>query len=143
MRMVSARRAHLLDPAEMRLPLIALIDVILFLLMYFLFAGNLESEERELAVALAAERATASSSALAPQVVEVVRIGGAEVYRLGARIVEGKGRLAELIAALPKEPGIVVRADDGVSVGAAAAATQVAREAGFDRVTYQPRPRLP
>ena len=143
MRMVSARRAHLLDPAEMRLPLIALIDVILFLLMYFLFAGNLESEERELAAALAAERATASSSALAPQVVEVVRIGGAEVYRLGARIVEGKGRLAELIAALPKEPGIVVRADDGVSVGAVAAATQVAREAGFDRVTYQPRPRLP
>jgi len=143
MRMISARRARLLDPAEMRLPLIALIDVILFLLMYFLFAGNLESEERELAAALAAERATASTSALAPQVVEVVRLGGAEVYRLGARVIEGKSALAELIAALPKEPGLVVRADDGVSVGAVAAATQAARDAGFEKITYQPKPGVP
>ena len=142
MRMISSRRAHLLDPAEMRLPLIALIDVILFLLMYFLFAGNLESEERELAAALAAERATASSSALAPQVLEVVRLGGGEVYRLGARVIESKGALVELIAALPKEPGIVVRGDDGVSVGAIAAATQAAQDAGFDRITYQPRPKI-
>jgi biopolymer transport protein ExbD len=141
MRMISARRAHLLDPAEMRLPLIALIDVILFLLMYFLFAGNLESEERELAAALAAERATASTSALAPQVVEVVLLGGGEVYRLGSRVIDTKAALAELISGLPKEPGLVVRADDGVSIGAVAAATQAARDAGFDRITYQPRPR--
>lgn len=139
MRMVSARRAQMLEPSQMRLPLIALIDVILFLLMYFLFAGNLESEERELAAALAAERGSASSSALAPQVVDVVRLGGAEVYRLGTRIVDGKSALMELIAALPKEPGLVVRADDVVSVGAVAAATQAARDAGFDRITYQPR----
>jgi biopolymer transport protein ExbD len=138
---VTARRAQMLEPSQMRLPLIALIDVILFLLMYFLFAGNLESEERELAAALAAEQASASTSALAPQVVDVVRIGGSEVYRLGARIIESKGALAELISALPKEPGLVVRADDAVTVGAVAAATQAARDAGFDRITYQPRPK--
>jgi biopolymer transport protein ExbD len=75
-------------------------------------------------------------------VVEVVRLGGAEVYRLGARVIEGKAALAELIAALPKEPGLVVRADDGVSVGAVAAATQAARDAGFEKITYQPKPGL-
>ena len=143
MRMISARRAHLLDPAEMRLPLVALIDVILFLLMYFLFAGNLESEERELAAALAAERASASTSALVPQVVEVVRLGSAEAYRVGARVIETKSALAEVISSLPREPGLVVRAEDGVSVGAVAAATQAARDAGFDRITYQPRTQSP
>ena len=52
MRIAARRRAGLLEPSEMRLPLIALIDVILFLLMYFLLAGSLEAEERELPTAL-------------------------------------------------------------------------------------------
>ena len=54
MRMAAPRRGGLLELAEMRLPLIALIDVILFLLMYFLLAGSLEGEERELASRIAA-----------------------------------------------------------------------------------------
>lgn len=142
MRMVSARRAQMFDPAEMRLPLIALIDVILFLLMYFLLAGSLESEERELAAALAAERASAAAaSALAPQIVDVVRVGDAEVFRLGARVVETRRDLADLIRALPVEPGIVIRGDDSASVAGVAAATQAAEDAGFTRITYQPRRR--
>ena len=52
MRMAARRNSGLLELAEMRLPLIALIDVILFLLMYFLLAGSLEAEERELATHL-------------------------------------------------------------------------------------------
>lgn len=142
MRMVSARRASMFDPAEMRLPLIALIDVILFLLMYFLLAGSLESEERELAAALAAERASSSSaSALVPQIVDVVRVGDMEVFRLGTRVVESRRDLSELIRTLPIEPGIVIRGDDSASVAGVAAATQAAEDAGFTRITYQPRPR--
>ena len=44
MRMTSRGRTGLLELSEMRLPLIALIDVILFLLMYFLLAGSMEAE---------------------------------------------------------------------------------------------------
>jgi biopolymer transport protein ExbD len=62
MRMTSRRRTGLLELSEMRLPLIALIDVILFLLMYFLLAGSMEAEERELAATLGSGRATAGDS---------------------------------------------------------------------------------
>ena len=67
--MAAPRRGGLLELAEMRLPLIALIDVILFLLMYFLLAGSLEGEERELASRIAAAVASAcwaANAATAP-----------------------------------------------------------------------------
>ena len=47
MRMAARRSSGLLELSEMRLPLIALIDVILFLLMYFLLAGSLEAQGPE------------------------------------------------------------------------------------------------
>ena len=70
MRLARAARpnAHLLQLSEMRLPLIAFIDVILFILMYFLLAGTIDAEaiERgdthragEVTVAAATERAAA------------------------------------------------------------------------------------
>jgi len=84
MRMVSSRRSGLLDLAEMRLPLIALIDVILFLLMYFLLAGSLESEERELASALGSGTSVSGDSGgFTPQAIEVTVQGGTTVFRMG------------------------------------------------------------
>jgi biopolymer transport protein ExbD len=46
------KQSRRLDPASLRLPLIALIDVVLFLLFYFIIAGNLAAEEGELASTL-------------------------------------------------------------------------------------------
>jgi hypothetical protein len=43
-----------------------------------------------------------------------------------------------VLRALPKEPGVVVRVSDGVSVAGAAAALQACRDAGFERIAYRP-----
>ena len=141
MRMVSSRSSGLLDLAEMRLPLIALIDVILFLLMYFLLAGSLESEERELAATLGSGSAVSGDSGgFTPQAIDVTMNAGKVAFRLGARPPMGREAMRELVAGLPKEPGVVVRVADDVPVSDAAAALQLCRDAGFSKIAYQPLP---
>ena len=145
MRLARAARpnAHLLQLSEMRLPLIAFIDVILFILMYFLLAGSIDAEERELASAIGGGSPSAGDSGgFTPQVLVVALEGGAEVARIGARSARGREAIAEMLRGLPKEPGVVIRVADDVSVAGAAAAMQACRDAGFERVAYQPtRPR--
>ena len=139
MRMTSRRRTGLLELSEMRLPLIALIDVILFLLMYFLLAGSMEAEERELAATLGSGRATAGDSGgFTPQVVDVTMANGSTTYRIGTRTFAARDALRDAIRSLPKEPGVVVRVADDVTVEGAASALQACRDAGFTRIAYQP-----
>lgn len=139
MRMTSRRRTGLLELSEMRLPLIALIDVILFLLMYFLLAGSMEAEERELAATLGSGRATAGDTGgFTPQVVDVTTANGETAFRIGTRVLPGRNALQDALRLLPKEPGIVVRVADNVTVEGAAAALQACRDAGFTRIAYQP-----
>jgi biopolymer transport protein ExbD len=144
MRMTARRRSGLLELSEMRLPLIALIDVILFLLMYFLLAGSLESEERELATTLGSGSPVhGDAGGFTPQVVEVTNDAGRAVFRLGTRTAASREALADLLRGLPKEPGIVVRVADDAPVEAAAAAVQACRDAGFARIAYQPGRKAP
>jgi biopolymer transport protein ExbD len=131
--------AHLLQLSEMRLPLIAFIDVILFILMYFLLAGTIDAEERELPMAIGSGSPVAGEGGgFVPQVLDVVPAPGGEAYRLGSREMGSRDALVELLAALPKEPGITVRVDDRVSVSGAAAAVQACRDAGFARISWRP-----
>jgi hypothetical protein len=51
----------------------------------------------------------------------------------------GRDAVVEVLRALPKEPGVVVRVSDAVPVADAAGALQACRDAGFTRVAYQPR----
>jgi hypothetical protein len=101
-------------------------------------------------VHLKAERPTALASTLGsgstvagdtggftPQV-EVTMSGGNVAYRMGGRSVASRESLADLVRALPKAPGIVVRVADDVPVEGAAAALQGCRDAGFERIAYQP-----
>ena len=122
MRMQARGAQGLMQLSEMRLPLIALIDVILFLLMYFLLAGSLEGEERELASRIAAAGGSADASGFAPQVVEVALRDGRATFTIGARPPAGLASLADAVRGLPKEPGITVRVAGDVSVQDAAAA---------------------
>ena len=141
MRVTAAARkdAHLLQLSEMRLPLIAFIDVILFILMYFLLAGSIDAEERELAAAIGSGSPVAGDSGgFTPQVLALALEGGAEVARIGTRSARGRVAIAEMLRGLPKEPGIVLRASDDVSVAGVAAAMQACQDAGFERVAYQP-----
>jgi len=133
------REARMLQLSEMRLPLIAFIDVILFILMYFLLAGSIDAEERELAAAIGSGSPVAGDSGgFTPQVLELAIEGGAEVARIGTRSARGRESIAAMVGGLPKEPGIVLRVSGEVSVAGVAAAMQACRDAGFTRIAYQP-----
>jgi biopolymer transport protein ExbD len=126
---------------KVRLPLVALIDVVLFLLMYFVIAGTLAAEESQLAASLKTDRKGGrQGSDLQPLVLNVEPAGGSGAYRfrLGERVVPDQTSLAALLKQLPKEDGIVVRISDAVTVDAAGAALQAVDDAGFAKVSYVP-----
>ena len=133
------RTTSRLDPASLRLPLIALIDVMLFLLIYFVYAGSLAAEEGRLAAALRASGGHGSApSDLQPQVLSVETADGRALYRLGNRAFSERAPLFEALQKLPVEVGITVRVSDQVPVAAVATATQLCRDAGFEKLSYLP-----
>ncbi|MCC6661190.1 MAG: biopolymer transporter ExbD [Phycisphaerales bacterium] len=132
-------RPKRLDPASIRLPLIALIDVILFILLYFMLAGTLANEEADLATALHAEKAQAAAAAdLLPQTVNVEAVGGVVQYRMGERVLPDRAALTAVLRQLPHEMGVVIKVRGDVPVAAAAAAVQASKDAGFTKVSYVP-----
>ncbi len=139
-----ARITTRLDPAGLRLPLIALIDVMLFLLIYFITAGSLAAEEGRLAAAL---RGTGGqgpiTSDLQPQVLNVESVDGRSVFRIGDRVFDQRTPLFQALMQLPVEVGITIRVADQASVAAVATATQVCRDAGFQKLSYLPAKRAP
>lgn len=134
-----SRSSKSLDPAQMRLPLIALIDVVLFLLLYFIFAGNISAEEAELSAALRSEKAAAGRGAdLQPQIISVDLDNGRPVFRLGERVARTRSELTAVLKDLPKEGGVFIRVSGAVPVESAASAIQAAKDAGFVKVSYVP-----
>ncbi len=140
---LSRRRASRLDPEQIRLPLMALIDVVLFLLFYFIIAGTMAGEETELATALGTSRgASQQASSLQPQVLGIAWVadtgsaGGHAEFKLGQRTVRERQTLFNILQQLPKEVGIIIRPAANVPVEATATAIQMARDAGFRRISY-------
>jgi biopolymer transport protein ExbD len=124
---------------KVRLPLVALIDVILFLLIYFVMAGTLAGEEAQLAASLKTDKkGSGAGSDLAPQVVFVDAAGGVAKFRLGDRVFADRASLTPVLAQLPKGNGIVVRVAGAAPVDAAATALQACKDAGFLKVSYVP-----
>jgi biopolymer transport protein ExbD len=120
---------------KVRLPLVALIDVILFLLIYFVMAGTLAGEEAQLAAALRTDKQGAGAgSDLAPQIVFVDARG----FKLGERLFSDKAALSPVLAQLPKQNGIIVKVVGAAPVEAAAGALQACKDAGFTKVSYVP-----
>ncbi len=135
---LARKRSTRLDPAGLRLPLIALIDVVLFLLFYFIIAGNIDAEEAELASTLAIAKGSGTSSFLESQLLWIEAKEGRPVYRIGGHEFNDRMALLELLRKLPKDPGVVVRAADQVELQNIATAIQVVRDAGFVKITYVP-----
>jgi biopolymer transport protein ExbD len=122
---------------RVRLPLVALLDVILFLLLYFIIAGTLAAPEGELQSALRTDRAGQGRGAdLIPQIVMVDYLAGKPRFRIGERIAEDKEGLAGVLSQLPKESGVVVRVAGDAPVEAAVTAMQACRDAGFTKISY-------
>lgn len=128
-----------LDPSGLRLPLIALIDVILFLLMYFMFAGSLDADEAELRTAIRAEqRAGRGTPEAGAPIIDVATVEGRVEFRVGSHRLVTRDELAAVLRQLPTLSGAIIRVSDGTTVGAAAAAAQACADAGFDKISYLP-----
>lgn len=136
---LSKGRSKRMSIEAMRLPLVALIDVVLFLLFYFMVAGDIAASEAELQTTLATQQGTgASASSLQTQIVDVKMDNGVPVYRVGARTVRTSSTLTNILGSLPRDMGVIIRVDDNVPVEAAAIAVQAATDAGFTKITYMP-----
>ena len=120
--------------------LASMIDVSFLLLFYFMVATMLEDREKRLSTALQTQSPASvkKTSDFQSQNIEVRMIDEAPAYRLGSRVLHDKRELAAALDPLPKSAGVFVRVFDDVPVGFAVAAVQVARDAGFEQVTYVP-----
>ncbi len=120
------------------LNLASMIDATFLLLSYFIFTAGAGANEAKLSPNLRVQEGTHAMDDLDPQVLDVLRVDGAVVFRLGSNELTTRATLNEAVRALPTEQGLFVRVHSGVDVGSAAAAIQVARDAGFKAVTYVP-----
>jgi biopolymer transport protein ExbD len=120
------------------LNLASMIDATFLLLSYFIFTTGAGSNESKLTPNLRVQQGTDAKDDLEPQVLEVLRVSGALVYRLGSVDYGDRTALSTALKALTIDRGLFVRVYPGVDVGSAAAAIQVGRDVGFEAVTYVP-----
>lgn len=121
------------------LALTSMIDVIFLLLIYFIVSSTYTPPEAELTPAIRTQRDAAGRAAeLTPQIVDVLPGREGAVFRLGARTVGDRESLIALLQNLPRDPGVIVRGDNGAPTEGVFAALQACRDAGFDKVTYVP-----
>lgn len=120
--------------------LASMIDVSFILLFYFLMATMLEDRENRLSTGLQTQSAETAKSAgdFQTQVIEVRYLDAAPAYKIGERLCRDRAALGSALESLPKSSGIFVKVYDNVAVEFAVAAIQVARDAGFEQVTYVP-----
>jgi len=116
----------------------SMIDVTFLLLAYFVITTGAGVKESRLSPNLRVQQGAEAKDDLEPQVLEVIRVDGAPVYRLGSVDLSTRAELAAALDPLPREKGLFVRVHGGVDVAAAATAIQCARDAGFEAVTYVP-----
>jgi biopolymer transport protein ExbD len=122
------------------LNLASMIDVTFLMLIYFLVTTVMARNEDRLTPNLQTrqEDSAGQASDFQPQVVEVVRVAGTPIYRIGGRSVADRQALRAALRQLPKSEGVFINVADQIPVEFAIAAVQVARDAGFDQVTYVP-----
>ena len=121
------------------LSLSSMIDVTFLLLIYFIVTTVLSKPEDQLNPALLIDQGSVvEDSLMDPQIIYVQTKNLQLIYKLGSQQFSDRSVLAEVLKVLPKEPGIIIKADDSVTVGFAVAAIQESRDAGFTKVTYVP-----
>lgn len=132
---LNRRASRRFELESIRLPLIGMINVVMFLLLYFIIAGSIAAEEAALSTTLGAAQGR-SSSLLQSQVLIIEMREGEPVFRIGDLVMSERAALADVLGRLPRDAGIIVRPAPDVPVEATAAAVQVAKDAGFVRISY-------
>ncbi len=122
------------------LNLASMIDVTFLLLIYFLVTTVLARNEDRLTPNLQTQQEDASGqiSDFQPQVVKVLLVNEQPVYQIGTRSFSDRDSLQTALRDLPKTEGVFINVSDKVDVGFAVTAMQVARDVGFEQVTYVP-----
>ncbi len=116
-----------------------MIDIVFLLLAYFLVTTAMSKPEDKLSPTLQTQsREAGQASDFQIQRIEVRSIDGEPAYQLSALTLRSREELREALAPLPKDAGVFVVVYPGVPVGFAVAAIQMARDVGFDQVTYVP-----
>ena len=119
--------------------LASMIDVSFLILFYFMTGTMLGDREKRLSTALQTQSSSAAAAMdFQPQFVEVRAVDGGPAYVLGMHVCRSRAELAKVLEPLPKNPGVFVKVFEGTDVGFAVPAIQVARDAGFEQVTYVP-----
>lgn len=137
---MNLKRKRRTDFEVPRLPLVALIDVVFFLLLYFIMAGNLAPVEHNLESSLKTDkRAAGQASSFIPQIINVEGSGDKPVFRLGERVMGDKEALTGVLRGLAKDGGVVVRVSGTAPTHAVAAALQACKDAGFTKISYVPK----
>jgi biopolymer transport protein ExbD len=121
------------------LNLSSMIDVTFLLLIYFIVTTVIATPEDALSPSLKSEKSSrVNRDNFEPQIIQVTSIENQPIYQMGDRSFVDREQLFVLLEKLPKQPGLIFRVNDNVSVGFAIAAIQEARNAGFEKVTYVP-----
>lgn len=122
------------------LNLASMIDVTFLLLIYFLLTTVLMVPEDRLTPTLQVRQETEATQAadFDPHLVEVRMVDGTPAYVLGARVLRSREELRPVLSELPRDSGVFISVHDRVPVGFAVAAIQVARDLGYEQVTYVP-----
>ncbi|HRP63148.1 MAG TPA: biopolymer transporter ExbD [Phycisphaerales bacterium] len=121
------------------LNLTSMIDVTFLLLLYFILTTVLIRPEDRLSPTLQTQTSAEAASDFQPQILEVLSLDGYPSYRLGSRVMQGRDELAEALRGLRHDDGLFVNVHNQIPVGFAVAAIQVARDVGFQQVTYVPQ----
>lgn len=120
------------------LPLTSMIDVVFLLLIFFLVTANFAQQEHKLPAALQTEGGGVRASDLQPQIIQIELLEGRSIYTIGQVRCTDRASLEAVLAKLPQDPGIAIRAAPDVPIQAIATALQAARNAGFTRRSYVP-----
>ncbi|HLO39809.1 MAG TPA: biopolymer transporter ExbD [Phycisphaerales bacterium] len=121
-----------------RIPLVAFIDVVLFLLLYFVMASEIASAgEGQLSSTLSTDKKAASTN-LQAQILRVEPAPEGVAFIIGQRRATSADDLLGILKILPKDAGVLVRVKGDVPIEHAAAAVQACRDAGFVKVSYVP-----
>ena len=94
------------------LNLASMIDATFLLLSFFLFTSGQGQTESKLTPNLRVQRGTDAKDDLEPQVLEVLRVDGRAVYRLGSSDLASRDELLAALKALPHEKGLFVRVNE-------------------------------
>jgi biopolymer transport protein ExbD len=132
---------HRQQHRRLELSMTSMIDVVFLLLIFFLVTTTFVRPERQLLSAIQSNEREAAKkeSVLEPAMVDVQKVGGDVVFRIGAIKTDSLAEVKRVMQGFEnKSEGAWVRVADNVPFEYAAQAVGACRAAGFSAVAWLP-----